>query len=437
MQSSGVSADNSSSSPTSSSSIIVKPYQWMDPEERKQKNRIELPKVNPEAIIPPPLHRDRSLTPSNLKSPSPIHAALLERKSTSPVPIATSSIVKETPADHPNNTSQTFSHGIAGVHEESTVSFPPPPKSSTFRNADVQTPTVSKSTSNEPITAPVASTRQFASRTSHRVPRNGDPRNKADDLPPAAVLGNYDYNVEVGFAPPPKPYRSQEQHQQQHPKQHQPWNSQPPLQKGSSSARQLPQVPARSSSSSVPQTLPVEPTSEPLAEPPTESSNVSSTMAMLSLDELSPPPQRSVALTSAPAPDLPDRTFDPPPRYSTQETIPPIYKPAEITRRETNTKKGPPPVKPKPNNLHSSSARKVSPQVPKKKDTLRAHAAPPVPQKKFTLSDLETKLSHTTDRHANAGVSNVEDEEDSVESNPFRRYLKNAVPKENDHIHKR
>lgn len=62
----------------------------------------------------------------------------------------------------------------------------------------------------------------------------------------------------------------------------------------------------------------------------------------------------------------------------------------------------------------------------------KSSSPPPIPQKKFTLQDLDKKLGVT-----NTGEETKKEEEgDSNSDNPFTKYLKKVVPTEDDRFQK-
>ncbi|QEU61837.1 Aim3 [Kluyveromyces lactis] len=420
---------------SSTSSITVKPYVWMDSDERKEKKKIELQPVSTIDIhqVTPPLHKDRSSS-SSLKSSSRDASVLEKGKSLSPgpAPLPSRNVRPPTSVDHtkPNNVTPAAATGtsaevsddqvrpnesITGVYHESTVSFPPPPKP-THNGLPISPsvsharPTVSHKPPNPPRpplsskpTLPPIQTHQRITST-QRAPI-GRPK---EEVHQAAVLGAYNYNVDVGFAPPPKPPRSMvpspaNDHQTS-------LSSRRPSQEyggvANASSRTLPPPPPGQQNDSLHQHAEEEPASN-------SSESAPPAMRMLPLGDLPPPPQRNDShTTTSEQPAVPSRTFDPPPRYSTNETIPPTYNIDEDTQ---------------------TAHKKPPPKVPKKKVSLRAGNKPPVPKKKASLSEsARTSLP----QEADSSIDDDDDDDNSGEGNSFRKYLRHVVPAERNHIHK-
>lgn len=426
---------------SSTASITVKPYVWMDSDERKEKKKIELQPVSAIDIhqVTPPLHKDRSSS-SSLKSSSRDASVLEKGKSLSPgpAPLPSRNVRPPTSVDHtkPNTVTPAAATGtsaevgddqvrpnesITGVYHESTVSFPPPPKP-THNGLPMSPPvsharpTVSHKPPNPPRppvsskpTLPPIQTHQRITST-ERAPI-GRPK---EEVHQAAVLGAYNYNVDVGFAPPPKPPRSMVTSPANDPQTS--LSSRRPSQEyggvAKASSRTLPPPPGQQNGS-LPQHTEEEPASN-------SSESAPPAMRMLPLADLPPPPQRTDShTTTSEQPAVPSRTFDPPPRYSTNETIPPTYNIDEDIQ---------------------TAHKKPPPKVPKKKVSLRAGNKPPVPKKKASLSGTATHEHNESARTSLTQETNNsiddDDDDDSGEGNSFRKYLRHVVPAERDHIHK-
>ncbi|CDO92467.1 unnamed protein product [Kluyveromyces dobzhanskii CBS 2104] len=424
---------------SSPSSITVKPYVWMDPEERKQKKRIELPAVNPESTQKlPPLHKDRPSS-SSLKSSSMDASVLEMRKSHSGDPASPARFNSPLPTNASSTTSSVVNEevkpreGITGIYRETAVNFPPPPKpthNGMPKSPPVSNvrPAVSHKTSNAPPPRPPVSSKPSVSSAPIHKPvasTQRAPRGKAkDEVSQAAVLGAYNYDVEVGFVPPPRPSRSSEVSSGNG------QSSKTSAHRLSQSSSGGPKVPAR--------TLPpppvqqkVQSTQEPVQESALHTHQTQTTqpaMTMLPLSELPACPRRVDSHSSSTQPEVPSRTFDPPVRYKTNETLPPAYKDKDELINEVKESHA----------VH----KKAPPNIPKKKDSLRTNSAkPPVPKKKPTLSGMvpngHREPANSPSIYGTPETSNEDtDDDDSGEGNSFKKYLKHAVPAEKNHIHK-
>ncbi|CCH46946.1 Cell surface glycoprotein [Wickerhamomyces ciferrii] len=350
---------------------------------------------------------------------------------------------------------------------------------------------------------------------------------KESEEPKKGISGNYDYKIDVKFAPPPKPrgsVPSKDHHK--------------PISRTSTAA---PPTPVRSSS-----VTPKPPSRQSTAPPPLRASTNTSTSSLSHAPP--PPPPRSSAGSSANVSDvednsgappppyvataetdshssqhpsttnLPQRTFAPPPKpfrrpdessntsskpkpapptrvsaikppapptrtgsdvsalslpppanpslieeSKNKKAPPPVVKPKPSNIDVTGTKKAPPPVKPKPSSFAGEKktpppivgkkpdipipGKKLSPPVPGKKPSISANSRTAVGSAAGNFSAVVSELPRknndkTIPVKTNNGITKEdlggkqEDENEDFEDNPFKRYLKNAVPKEDDRFKK-
>lgn len=371
-------------------------------------------------------------------------------------------------------------NGIAGRYDSSVqVNFPPPPKPS---RSETQTPAnrdmrSSSSPPVKPTTAPRAPPR-LPSRSvpsqppvTSSVPKLSSTANgKADReniKPKSAVSGAYNYDIKVDFQPPPKPFRKDKESSQQAPRSvpsfEKPSKYGPPPASNAQTAqgrsiRAPPQIPSRTAS---------------LDPPPAYDSSHSHAP--------SAPPASNVELQSLSASSI---------QAGAEKTV----KVAGSTIQIPKTKKAPPIKKALPGSLQALDTHKSNPEA-SAHVTEKGKKRPPKPAKKQSLmeqpnktasnggnsrgnfdQELEARLKSRSFHekpaavpslveHSNSFISSgkikaaappvkpkipirlasnealqpneqAEVKDDSDGDNPFRRYLKNAVPSENDRLHK-
>lgn len=152
----------------------VIPYDKEQAEERKRLERVHIPEVDVTALPPPPTHKDRGtpdLKESRTANPQPTQAAMHVARSDTSIP------------------------EVAGQEEAPHVASDPP----VSNNASTHPAEKASSTATETMV-------QREVRTS--VSSNGHV--SSDEKPVAGITGEFNYTVEVNYAPPPRPHRNQE-----------------------------------------------------------------------------------------------------------------------------------------------------------------------------------------------------------------------------------
>lgn len=440
-----------------SPSVSVTPYQWTDSEERKQKNRIEMIPIEADTFQAPPLHRGRS-SAVGFKDASQQDGASLQRTTSDLSSMSISSSKSSSVASEATE-ERVMRSGISGAYVEPESTFAPPPRPSNSRLPPRPHPMQNTTPHSNSQVAPnpknfetpplPSSTKRPSLQTNYGSRADHGSKHQLELSQQTAVLGSYNYDVDTGFAPPPKPFKSGEQQAPQAGNGQHKRSTQNSFHVSTT----VPSMPATQTSSS---------TSSLHSLGDTRLITSSTIRSQQILENQPPaPPRRSQPPSSVtPSPALPSRSFDPPPRYATIDSLP-QYDEAPLPKQvqtellsihgeqlTENTRKIPPPVKPKSSALRTINAKKSPPIVPKKKHSLQTasqkHSPPQIPTKKFTLADLETKLhsnaasnTNIEQNHEPTGTDeNEDDDQDSIDNNPFRKYLKNAVPKDYDHIHK-
>lgn len=509
---------------SSTPSFEVKPYEWKDPEERKNIKRIEIPEIDTSALPPPPVHRHRSESPKIEKPSSRASSKPPSRVSTSDFSSVSSPLASgkdgSTNTKRPELTVRTGSpndsssakyenvepvaeyeveeqedKGIAGAYDNvAKVSFPPPPRpcgslsasAETLPSRNINTPTGSSSRTTSAPTLPdrtnAAPHTLYSSKTATLPSVTPDTRfnqkkkNKEEDQPPAAVLGAYNYDVKVNFQPPPKPHKKIEEvklattkHTPSFPRQNLSFTSSP--------AQSSHATPLRApTQSSIPSTAPPA-YSEPVE---AQTTHTSGPLSLNDLQKVAPcplPRSQNIHDTAIKSKEPP--VVKPKPRSLHAPEIKP--KPQNLSF--PCTKSPAPTVKPKPKRLQTTDyegdvfnhtqhtvnrdnavvktgisditkelesvrfvaerskatvtgdvSNKETSEASVKGSLLKSKSSspPPIPQKKFTLQDLDKKLGVT-----NTGEETKKEEEgDSNSDNPFTKYLKKVVPTEDDRFQK-
>lgn len=414
--------DSAASISTPPSVPSVTPFDFSDPQERREARRLPTTSVDLSALPPPPTHRDRGSTPD---------LAPGER-----APISLRS--DENLSDGPEVAQQE-----SGFNKPQTrARASSPPRSVPVSDGDV---------------SPVAVKKDHESES--EVEKSG-------------IAGQFDYNVKVDYAPPPKPHRNVADTTSK--------NSTsrvaiPPPKPNLAGEDVPPQLPRRQGSSStlktnvsnessfLPPPKPFRPTHTSQPAGATSHSSLPTTSARSSapisidLSSFPPPPvqRRSSArsVLSKPA-SVEGDSGDSKPTPRGRIPVDATFEINQETELHNSTdvhgkKAGPPVVKPKPKNLSSkgpehtngpdvsaianelstvklrntgsgflnsnpgAKKRSPPPAVPRKKDSLKQ--APPVPRKSASLRTRQ---------------------EESEDPNPFEHYLKSAVPTENDRLHR-
>lgn len=192
------------SSPAVGPQFEVKPYDW----EEQKTTKIEIPRVDLTSIPPPPTHRDRNTSRqgSNSTPPSRTHTG----NNTSTASVTTTGIVD---GNLESNQEHTPKPAILGEYDDTlNVAYAPPPKP--FRRATNNSSDLKLSGAQNTKTPPppVVLTNKSAERpnSSNVMPslplrQMNTKANSSENLPKAKILGEYETNVDVGFAPPPRP----------------------------------------------------------------------------------------------------------------------------------------------------------------------------------------------------------------------------------------
>ncbi|SCW01275.1 LAFE_0D08988g1_1 [Lachancea fermentati] len=482
-------------SPSPQSSISIQPHDFNAP-----KPKIEIPEVDVSALPPPPVHSRRSESPIlTMPSSKPPSRSTTFNCEVDPPPYGQPADMSHSETAGLtgneialNNDSGTGAVGVAGRYANNgDVAFPPPPKPSRLHSGTPSTSGLSSSSSSStgvnaltPRPVPSPAQRKGSSRTSVFAPnlsnsRQASHKNSQEDKPRAAVLGIYDYNVKVNFEPPPKPFRRGEEVSHK---------------MGATQSQKISSPMTSEDSRGMPPTI-FPPSQAPEFTPGMPSAGISQTAilpthAPESTPRLPPtafPPPRApishhsnISATTEVTSDGSDSS-----NYVDAESDNALEGEPDI-RSSNISKKVPPVVKKKPKTLealhindsssekHSTadfsnelanmlSKRKAAPPVPIKKESLKkppavptkkpslmassstSHlggtpkfpksnkiktAAPVVASKpKFTMENLEHKMASV--KMEESGL-----DENDLDDNPFRKYLKAAVPPENDRLHK-
>lgn len=398
-----------------SPSQSVTPFDFSDAQERRELKRLPTSPIDVTALPPPPTHRDRGSTPDIIANKA-VSAHATGKSESAQAPQATS-----------------------GSRPESIAPTPLPPRSVPKSDTDGQ---------------PAAVAEEHSETVEVNKP---------------GIAGKFDYDVKVGYAPPPKPHRNVSV-------------SKPLTRKATASLSNGP-----STNTTAPPALPKRQTTSD-----TES-NVSKDAPNLSFQPPPKPFRPSESLQSsrqASHHNMPTNakpipvdvsSFPPPPVQRGQSNSSILSRPestetgedrkptprgripvvdshdgdVETSEPDHNRKKVPPPaVKPKPKTLsinhteHNDSSeisaitnelatfklrktgsgflkdsakdsqakRSPPPVVPRKKESLKS--VPPVPIKASSLRAAEARQEQDNDL------------------NPFEHYLKSAVPTENDRLHR-
>lgn len=301
-----------------------------------------------------------------------------------------------------------------------------------------------------------------------------------------AILGSYDYQVKLNFAPPPKPHISE---YEEHKIESRMRRSEVESMKNHSSSHSLASSATTSTNSTTNRPVPPRPalpsrvSTEGTQAPPAYSVEEPKPAAFAPppkpfRQELSPPPRpvTTSAVNSGTAPrptndpvvssasvntvnsaqsvqqpvDLNElksklSSFPPPPPPPPSSVAKPAEPPLDLLARDEPSpqkKKSPPALKPKPESL-----KKQPPPIKPKPAGLESKKAPPPLKPKPKLATKSAATSKT-----NSGIQNItselneihlrkvapnpipQEDGDDDDDNPFSRYLKAAVPKEDDRL---
>ncbi|SCU82105.1 LADA_0C03026g1_1 [Lachancea dasiensis] len=434
---------------TSGSDIGVKPYVWKSPED-KEKSKVKIPKVELASLSEPPRHRDRTPSASGASSPQNVLASPAStglRSCGSPVmpgqwqtSLEQDHVLDDKMVDETNL--EQLEKGVSGRYTNTgAVNFPPPPRASrTDSNqhsksaANMAIAANGSGIANAPRKPPSLPQRSSQSASITALPprpKSQTPalatRNSEKDAQPiqSAVVGSYNSSPQVNFVPPPKPFR-----------------------------RDMP------SSKSVP-AKPVAPVI------PQRTTGTYDTHH----DDKSPPPYRDVEpLESQPSIISPRANSPisiakekklPPPKKAIPQTLQNLARNNE-SNQDTPSKKVPPP-KPSRRGVAAPPKPARKPQLPgtpginggseetDKLDTelqarlkLRRSTAERTPSARQNNDELSASMHADRIRPTIPPVkpksppmaANDNNEVEDQDQNPFQRYLRNAVPLENDRLHK-
>ncbi|AAS51584.2 ADL336Cp [Eremothecium gossypii ATCC 10895] len=369
---------------TSQHQIQVKPYTWGAPKGDREANKINVPQVEINVLPPPPKHRDRDRS----KSSTPAH---IQQSTTGPkpsIPARRSPSAFASPATTgsgaggpPSDQLETKCTQQTGHMQSASTSFSSLPQTSP-RNEGV---------------ASIAKTREESIG------------------PTKGISGQYNYEISVSFEPPPKPHRRGDGPQ----------------------SRASPFASSRDNSTSVPDSAgspsrgSIRHSALNNTDPPPPYTDTAHARAGSDSPAPSASKQRSSAGRSLP-PLSADRSLPPPARQAAGAMASRLSEEASgVTLRRITSPEG-------SQTGDGASVKKKPPIVPKKKESLAGNkkAPPPVPKKKAILAQgLQRDAATSSDAAEVLSSSGIDTS--AQDDNPFRRYLKNVVPQENDRVHHR
>ncbi|KAL3233798.1 hypothetical protein RNJ44_03838 [Nakaseomyces bracarensis] len=204
---------NSGSAHSSTPHFEVKPF---DPDDPANKPKIEIPQVDVNNFAPPPSHQDRTtlirpkkITPVSSGSSTPANkSSVISREGTGPK--------KTDPnrsSNHINSTEQPRAAIVGKFDDKIDVGFAPPPKP--FKRTELRH-------SNEKISIDLNTTKPAPPYNAQGAEAAPPPPARAQDesttnrdqleepITNSSIVGAYKENIEIGFAPPPKPFRRNE-----------------------------------------------------------------------------------------------------------------------------------------------------------------------------------------------------------------------------------
>lgn len=449
----------------------VNPYKWKDPEELRESMKIKIQSVDLAVLPTPPVHRHRSQSPTSLTS-SP-GASLTERISHKPqvsIPPSPKSdntgtlnnstqAVKNTSGDDLNHSEpqeEQPNRGIAGKYDSvANVSFPPPPKPSKWEPqapvsaAPKPTARITPNPTNRskpplPQRASTSSSIPSSSETSYK--RTLDKPNLDKAEPRKGIAGHYNSEITMNFQPPPKPFRSGSELSQPERKvavSHATQNKVPAAAHSHGENNPVPppayspvELPPRQRVDS-PAALSNGLSSNGIALPGTAGFEIPKTKKMPPLKKALPEALQSASTDSIEhignSSHSKSKAKTPPPKPARKESLNLISRTGSTTQGQSNGLRA---------DLEAALKFRQTPSQPGSKSSLKkpssvtdlksqgiAVAPPPVKPK----APSAVKKQGTV--HASHEPS-TNDAADIDNDNPFQRYLRNAVPLENDRLHK-
>ncbi|SCU97143.1 LAFA_0G10000g1_1 [Lachancea sp. 'fantastica'] len=395
-------------------SVEVHPYEWKDPEKKREEAlKKKIPQKDISTFTPPPTHQDRSPDTTGSSSPrEKLASPVVTKARNSGLTTQNSGTSAKSATQNKKSEEKPLERGIAGTYTNTgVVNFPPPPKASRLGNQP------RPSASSKPVTPQTSGAQQQPRKAVGLPPRsNASSSVTLENLAPMPTKLE-PQEAQAAFQPPPKPFRKDQR-----------------------TTPQPPPAPPRRSTSSI-------------------NSNSDDTKSI-------PPPYSEVALPPRNAPDT-------------------------IARASPKPKKAPPPKKSLPQHLQSLNNETISPAATGDNEQRLAKVPPPKPARKNIAAmppPKPTRKPHlpSTNNHeepssgpkglnaelmakfnSRQSIERPELTQDSTSSfiassniqpaapplrmeaavkpapnlddgneNPFQRYLKNAVPMDDDRLHK-
>ncbi|CEP61532.1 Aim3p LALA0_S03e04962g [Lachancea lanzarotensis] len=396
-----------------SPSITVRPYEWKDPEEkREQALKNKLAEVDISALSPPPTHQDRSPVTSGSSSPrQTLKSPLSTKPRASSILTQHSGKSAKSGSKPEGNEERPLERGIAGNYTNTgVVNFPPPPKASRTGMQPRNT------ASSKPSTPQTTGGRQLPRKPTGLPPRSNVPTSVSlENLPPMPTKLE-PQEAQTFFQPPPKPFRKDTRN-----------SPQPP-----------PAPPRRSTPSTnldTDETKSVPPPYSVVAIPPRNTVDV--TARNSPKPKKAPPPKKSLpqhlqninndTITSTVTDDGEKKPTKIPPQKPARKNI--AAPPPKPTRKPNlpSTNSNEEPIG-DTNGLNAELMAKFKSRQP----TVRPQLAQ-VSTSSFIASDNIRPAAPPI--RAEQSTNPVPDLDDGSE-NPFQRYLKNVVPMDDDRLHK-